>query len=116
MVHEMICIVCPRGCTLQVDTDNDYKVSGHKCPRGVVYGQKELINPSRTLTTTVKCSGGNLRRVPVKSKTELPKDQVMACAKLLAGITLQTPVKRGDIVLSNIVDTGVDIVVTRDVS
>ena len=40
MVKELICIVCPRGCHLSVDIDNDYKVTGNLCPRGAEYGVK----------------------------------------------------------------------------
>lgn len=115
MIKEMICIVCPRGCAITVDEDNNYEVRGNACPRGETYGKKEVIAPSRTLTTTVRIVGGELARVPVKSKTELPKGLLMEAMEQLNRLTLHAPVTRGMVVCSNILDTGVDIVVTRDV-
>ena len=41
----LICIVCPKGCHLAVDEDNNYEVTGFGCARGVDYGKKELQSP-----------------------------------------------------------------------
>ena len=49
---DLICIVCPKGCHLKVDEENGYKVTGNGCPRGAVYGEKELVNPTRVITST----------------------------------------------------------------
>ena len=53
----LICIVCPKGCHLAVDEDNNYEVTGFGCARGVDYGKKELQSPkqssSRTRTETM---------------------------------------------------------------
>ena len=113
-MRKMICIVCPRGCAITVDEDNDYEVTGNACPRGVTYGRKEVIAPSRTLTTTVRLKGGNLPLVPVQSKTELPKECLADAMHYLNTLTLEAPVKRGTVVCENILGTGVDILVTRD--
>ena len=43
-MKELNCIVCPKGCHLKVDENNDYKVSGNACERGAEYGKNELIN------------------------------------------------------------------------
>ena len=45
----LICIVCPKGCHLAVDEDNNYEVTGFGCARGVDYGKKELTNPTRVI-------------------------------------------------------------------
>lgn len=115
MKKEMICIVCPRGCLMTVDVENNYRVTGNACPRGEVYGKKESIAPSRTLTTTVRLQGGALRRVPVKSKSELPKERILDAMRLLAAVNMKAPVRRGDTVIEDILGTGIDILITRDV-
>ncbi len=43
-MKELICIVCPKGCHLQVDEQNDYQVFGNSCPRGAEYGKNELLD------------------------------------------------------------------------
>ena len=46
-IKELICICCPKGCHLRVDTANDYAVTGNACPNGVAYGKEELTHPTR---------------------------------------------------------------------
>ena len=66
-MKELICIVCPKGCHLQVDEQNDYQVFGNSCPRGAEYGKNELLHPTRVLTSIVKVTGGN-QTVGVRKK------------------------------------------------
>ncbi|MGL5663716.1 MAG: DUF1667 domain-containing protein, partial [Cetobacterium sp.] len=54
MMKEMICILCPMGCHLNIDIENDYKVTGNSCPKGAVYGKEELIAPKRVVTSIVR--------------------------------------------------------------
>lgn len=112
-MKELICIVCPKGCHLKVDEQNGYAVTGNACPRGAEYGKKELLNPTRTLTSTVRVNGAALPRLPVKTNREIPKDMVQKAARLLDGVTVQAPVKVGDVVLEDILGTGAAFVATR---
>lgn len=111
---EMICIVCPIGCHLQVEIENDYKVTGNACPRGEVYGKEELIAPKRVVTSTVRIEGGIHKRVPVKTTEAIPKERVFDCMDLLKDIQLKSPVRVGEVILENLFGTGVNLVVTRD--
>ncbi|PAB55940.1 molybdopterin oxidoreductase [Anaeromicrobium sediminis] len=102
------------GCRLDVIEEKEkYTVLGNKCPRGKDYGVKELTNPTRVVTSTVKIEGGLLNRIPVKTNGDIPKDKVFECMKLLDKIQLKAPVKAGDIVLKNIFNTGIDVVTSR---
>ena len=53
-MKELVCIVCPRGCRLKVDEENDFAVTGNTCPRGAEYGRNEIMAPTRVLTSTVR--------------------------------------------------------------
>ena len=86
MKKEMICIVCPMGCHLTIDTET-LDVKGNTCPRGAEYAKEELVAPKRVITSTVRIEGGLHRRMPVKT---------------------------GDIVIKNVLGTGVDVVACRD--
>ena len=57
-IKELICICCPKGCHLRVDTANDYAVTGNACPNGAAYGKEELTHPTRIITSTVRITGG----------------------------------------------------------
>lgn len=114
---EMVCIVCPIGCQLTVTEDKTaekgYKVEGNKCSRGAVYGVKELTNPTRVVTSTVKIKDGLLPRLPVKTDGDIPKHLINECMKELNAIEVQTPIKVGDVIIKNILDTGIDIIASR---
>ncbi len=114
-MREMTCICCPVGCALTVEQDEDGKVSvtGNKCPRGAAYGEKELTNPTRIVTSTVRVAGRRNAVVGVKTAADIPKDKIRRCMEELAGITVTPPVRIGDVILENVADTGVSIVVTR---
>ena len=73
---DLICIVCPKGCHLKVDEENGYKVTGNGCPRGAAYGEKELVNPTRVITSTVRVEAKTARRVPVKTASDIPKGKI----------------------------------------
>ncbi|MDO4197657.1 MAG: DUF1667 domain-containing protein [Erysipelotrichaceae bacterium] len=111
---ELICIGCPRGCHLMVDEENDYKVSGNHCKIGEDYGKNELINPTRVLTTTVKIKGGLHSQLPCKSDGAIPKSKLLEACRSLKEVCVSSPVKKGDIIVKNILDTGIDIISCKD--
>lgn len=114
--REMTCIRCPLGCALTVTQEDDGRVAvtGNTCPRGAQYGEKELTNPTRTVTSTVRISGVEDAVVSVKTAGDIPKGKIMDCMKELARIQVQAPVRIGDVILENVAGTGVDIVATRN--
>ena len=111
-MENIICTLCPKGCHLTVDLENK-TVSGNACIRGKDYGISELTAPMRTLTSTVKIDGAIFRRCPVKSSCDVPRELVPEIMKLLDSVALCAPVKLGDAVLTNVLGTGANIVVTK---
>lgn len=112
---EMVCIVCPVGCTLHITGEkDDLKIEGNKCPKGAAYGKNEMINPTRVLPTTVKITDGLLPRLPVKTENEIPKRLLFEAMDIINHTVVQAPVKLGDVIIENILDTGVNVVATRD--
>ena len=57
-IKKLTCINCPVGCSLKVELDgeNVICVSGNTCRRGEIYARKEVTNPTRIVTSTVKLS------------------------------------------------------------
>ena len=89
-------------------------VTGNTCPRGETYAHQELTNPQRMLTSTVRISGGELPLLPVVSKSTLPKGKILECAQALRAVSIEAPVKTGDVIVADILGLGVDIVASRD--
>jgi CxxC motif-containing protein len=114
-MRELICIVCPQGCHLTVDEDNDYEVTGNRCLRGVAYGKSEAMNPTRVVTSTVCVRSGVHARCPVKTDHPIPKGDAFRAMELLNGIQLIPPVQRGDIVVANILGHQANFIATRDI-
>ena len=114
---EMTCIVCPIGCQLEVRKNEQakegYDVTGNQCPRGVAYGIKEMKNPTRVLTSTVKIIGAKLPRLPVSTKGPIPKGLMMDAMKEINLVEVTAPVEIGQVIIKNVLNTGVNIVASR---
>lgn len=114
--RNLICVACPLGCPITVtidDNGNVTDVTGNTCKRGDTYAHTEVTNPTRMLTTTVRVEGGKSYVVPVKSATPIPKEMMFECMEVVNKATIKAPVKIGDIVIENILGTGVDIIATN---
>ena len=115
---EMVCIVCPVGCRITVTEDSasneGFNVTGNKCPRGNVYGIKEMTNPTRMLPTTVTINNAFLNRLPVITNNPIPKKLIFNCMAVINSIVVEAPIKMGDVIIENILDTGVNIIASRD--
>lgn len=117
MKRQITCIVCPKGCKMVVSNINgEYIVKGNSCIRGAQYGVDEVTNPKRMITSTIRLQGAYLNMLPVKTSSPVPKDLVFEVMKILSKIKITAPVKVGDIIVKNVLNTGVDIVSTKTIS
>ncbi len=112
MKRELTCIVCPIGCSLEVElTDGKVTdVKGNTCPRGKVYAENECTNPKRTITTTVKCTNGEV--IPVKTSEPIAKDKIFEAMKIINSAVATTPVEVGDIIIDDVF--GSPVVATKN--
>lgn len=115
--RELVCVACPLGCRITVTLDGDGNVTdvtGNTCKRGDAYAHTECTNPTRMLTTTVKVDGGKTYVVPVKTSNPIPKNMMFECMNVINNASVKAPVKIGDIVIKNILGTGVDVIATNN--
>lgn len=117
MKNEMICISCPMGCYLTVDYVGKtiQGITGNRCKVGLEYAEKEIFNPERTLTTTVRVKGGHLPLVSVRTSKPIPKNRIFEAMNLLAKLEVEAPVKIGDEIIQNLFDTNVSVVSTKNI-
>lgn len=115
--RELICIGCPLGCPLTVEMKGTEVVSvtGNTCPNGDRYARKEVTDPRRTVTSTVRVLGGILPVVSVKTAQDIPKNKIFDCMQELATIRVKAPVQEGDVIVSNIADSGVPVIATKEI-
>lgn len=122
-MREMICINCPIGCNLKVygDSEENIRVEGNKCPRGLQYGKDEVLNPKRMVTSSVPLSvdekTGIHQMISVKTSEAVPKELIFSVLKEIKSIDLKSKgikkIEVGDILLENVCNTGVNIVTTQ---
>lgn len=115
--RELICIGCPLGCGLTVTIANGEvtAVTGNTCPKGDAYARKEVTNPTRIVTSTVRVRNGAAPMVNVKTVSDIPKDKIFNCVEALRDVVVTAPIKIGDIILANAAGTGVDIVAAKNI-
>ncbi|UCG68930.1 MAG: DUF1667 domain-containing protein [Thermoplasmata archaeon] len=117
MGSEITCIICPIGCKVVIHQKGGIitKIEGHQCKKGIEYGKEELLDPKRTLTTSIIVKDGELPLVSVKSDRSIPKVRLFDVMDAISEIEVHAPVKIGDVLVENVVGLEVDIVATKNV-
>ncbi|MBN2781177.1 MAG: DUF1667 domain-containing protein [Candidatus Marinimicrobia bacterium] len=116
ITNDMICTVCPLGCRLTLEKDGEgYVVKGNQCKRGEAFAIEEFTRPTRMLTTTVRLTRSRHARLPVHSASPLPRDMLFRAMEAINACGVAAPVRTGQVVIGNILGTGVDICSSRDV-
>jgi len=113
-MRKITCIECPMGCEIEVEVLDGKAVSikGNTCPRGKLYAENEVSCPKRVLTSTVMSRQGKL--VPVKTDAPVKKDEQFNLMKKINGLTIDLPVKIGDVIVFDFAD-GANLVVSGNV-
>lgn len=115
-VRELTCIGCPLGCPLTVTMDGaEITVKGNTCPRGEAYAKKEVTNPTRIVTSSVKVAGGAIVRVSVKTESDIPKGKIFDCMEEIRKAKADAPVAIGDVIIKDCAGTGVSVIATKNV-
>jgi CxxC motif-containing protein len=116
MSESITCVSCPLGCRIRLNKKGYKEIfTGNECKKGVEYAIREINNPMRFLTTTVNIDNGEEKLLPVRSKNEIPKDMIMRGIIELSKIKVKAPIKCGDLIYKNILETGVDIIASRNI-
>ncbi|MEA4946910.1 MAG: DUF1667 domain-containing protein [Oscillospiraceae bacterium] len=113
---ELTCIVCPRGCAIRAEKapDGTLTITGNTCRRGYDFAASELTAPRRTLCTTVRTVFPDCPVAPVRVSADIPKARIFDVMRAVNAVTLADRLGRGDIVIKNVLDLGVDVIMTSD--
>ena len=117
------CTTCPSECLLTVEVERDANgavtavrsVTGNSCPRGDKFAHQELTCPMRVLTTTVAVSGGDEALLPVRTAEAIPLALHVQVMDLIRGLVIEAPVRMGDVVLENLLNTNIDLIASMDI-
>lgn len=117
------CTTCPSECLLTVEVERDAdrtvaevrSVTGNSCPRGDTFAHQELTCPMRVLTTTVAVSGGDEALLPVRTAEAIPLELHAQAMDLIRGLVVKAPIRMGDVVLKDLLNTGIDLIASMDI-
>jgi len=116
-IEKLICITCPKGCTLEITKEGDTIVAIKPgCKRGHEYAKNEMIDPRRMVASTVCVDGGRHPLLPVYTSAAFPKPRIPELLGELRQIRVKAPVKMEQVILANALGTGIDILASRDVT
>ena len=117
------CTTCPSECLLTVEVERDAEghvaevrsVTGNSCPRGDKFAHQELTCPMRVLTTTVAVSSGDEALLPVRTADAIPLELHAQAMALIRGLVINAPIRMGDVVLENLLDTNINLIASIDI-
>ena len=67
-------------------------------------------------TSVVRVKGSERDKViPVKSSAEVEKSKWIQLSKVISRLYVSVPIKKGSIICKNILNTGLDIICTKDI-
>lgn len=113
-MKKMICITCPKGCTLEVTRDGETitkVVAG--CKRGNEYAEREMRDPRRMVASTVKIVNALHPLMPVYTSAPFPKPRISELLLELRQLELKAPIRVGQVIARNVLGTGIDILASR---
>lgn len=115
--RSLICIGCPMGCplTVEIQDNGEVQVSGNTCPRGAAYGKKEVTNPTRIVTSSVRVENGSLNMVSCKTSCDIPKGKIFDVVRALKTVSVPAPVAIGQVLVQHVAGTEADIVATKNI-
>ena len=114
--REITCIRCPAGCRLIVtEIEGVLIVKGGECKLGEHYGRQEYASPMRIVTSSVRVTGGARPLCSVKTAGEVKKADIPKVLEAIHASTISAPVKLGQVIIKNVVGSGVDIVATKGI-
>jgi CxxC motif-containing protein len=112
---KILCITCPKGCSLEVTREGETIVEIKPgCKRGHEYAERELTDPRRMVATTVRVKHGRHSLLPVYTAAPFPKGKIPLLMQTLRQIEVTPPITMGMVVVANVLDSGIDILASRD--
>jgi CxxC motif-containing protein len=118
MKGQFTCVVCPTSCLVNAEWNSTelLRTDHSQCKLAWDYVRGEIFDPKRTVTTTVRVDDGELPLVSVKTDPPVPKGTVFEVMQHLAHVVLKAPVNIGDIVVTDVLGTGSNIVATKKIA
>ena len=118
---QLICVVCPNGCQIEAQIEEGKQIqikelNGAQCDKGLDWAKQELINPMRTIASSILVDGGDFPLVSVRTDSPIPLKSIPDVMKAIKSARVKAPVHIGDHLIENPADTSCSIIATRHVN
>ena len=81
---------------------------------GIRYAEQELTDPRRMVASSVRIQGALHPLMPVYTSAPFPKPRILELLQLLRGVELQAPVSMDQLILENVLETGINVSASRE--
>ena len=117
LVDRLTCVLCPIGCELELfkDPGPELQVLGNQCDKGVPFALEEVLHPKRNLATSVPIEGSASRLVSVRLSGPVPRELIFPILAEIVKLRPKAPVRRGQVLVADVLGSGVDVIATRTV-
>ena len=117
VVDRLTCVLCPVGCELEVRRDEagELDVRGNQCDKGVPFAVEEVLRPRRNLATSIPVRGTASKMVSVRLSGPVPREMIFPILAEIARLRPEAPFSRGQVLITDVLGTGVDVIATRTV-
>jgi len=113
---DIICVACPKGCRLEVHRENgEILVANAGCKRGKEYAAGEINDPRRMVASTVRVLHGIHPLIPVYTQSPFPKGMISELLAEIRKVQVEAPIKYGQVIIKDALNTGIDVLASRDI-
>ncbi|WP_300462542.1 DUF1667 domain-containing protein [Desulfobacula sp.] len=117
---ELVCIVCPNGCQVEALIEETpalkvLEVSGCTCDKGIAWVEQEIVNPMRTIASSIVVEQGDFELVSVRTDTAIPLGKIFEVMDIIQHKRVKAPVTIGDRLIENPAGVPCHIIATRNV-
>ena len=117
VLDRLTCVLCPVGCELEVlgGEAGGLEVRGNACDKGLPFAEEEILHPQRNLATSVPVKGTEAKMVSVRLSAPVARDMLFPILAEISRLRPAAPVRRGQVLIADVLQTGVDVIATRTV-
>lgn len=116
---EIMCSICPIKCKISVRLDESGEIkrmSGYGCTRGKNYATEQVPAPRAVFTGEIAVTvGDSVVMLPTTTTRPIPRDAFGYASDILTKISPMPPIKKGESIVIDFMERGVNLIALEDV-
>ncbi len=111
------CLLCPNGCEIEVRYEDRriHEISGALCSKGDQYVRQELLDPRRSIASSILVKNGHLPLVSVRLSRAVSKNMIFPIMAEIRKQQVEAPVALGQVLIRQVLGLDCDVVATKNV-